>query len=106
MNVGSALGVGNGLHFVREKIIQIGVSRWERRHERGLFLMIVWRKQPFGYFASFARNNSEEGLAFGTVDDAGDAVLEVGFVEVDQESELKRNQSKIVVDDFFEEIDD
>jgi hypothetical protein len=58
-------------------------------------------KIPFVYFAYFARNNLEKRFTFGAIDDAGDAVLEVGLIEVDQESELERQQSKIVVGDFF-----
>jgi hypothetical protein len=68
----------------------------------------VWNVSKCPSFTSdpSRENNSEEGFAFDAIDDAGDAVLEVGFVEVDQESELERNQSKIVAGDFFEEIDD
>jgi hypothetical protein len=48
----------------------------------------------------------EEGFSFGSVGDAGDAVFELGFVEVDQKPEVQRDQSKIVECNFFEEIRD
>ena len=57
--------------------------------------------------AKVRRKVSEEGgLAFGSVNYAGDAVFEMGFVEVDDEAELERDHAKVVISDLFEEIGD
>src|SRR5476651_1314320 len=47
---------------------------------------------------------SEEGFAFGAIGDAGDAVLQVGLVEIDEESDLKRDQAQVIPRDLFEKV--
>jgi hypothetical protein len=48
--------------------------------------------------------SGEERFALGTVGDACDSVFKMDLIEIDQEAERERDEAKIVVGDFFEEV--